>query len=169
LTVDSFKYLPRLIARFYQGLELEPLGTIPWALPKKPLSECKFGLVTSAGLYQKDVDAPFDLEGERREPTWGDPTYRTIPVDIPQGQVGSSHLHYNPQDVLEDVNILLPLERFSELAAEGVIGGLAEKAYSFMGYQGFPPGASQWRETYAPQVAEQLKKEGVDCVFLTPA
>jgi hypothetical protein len=38
-----------------------------------------------------------------------------------------------------------------------------------MGYQGFPPDATAWRETYGPEVAEKFKAEGVDCVLLTPA
>jgi hypothetical protein len=71
--------------------------------------------------------------------------------------------------VLEDVNILLPIHRFQELAAQDEIGGLAEHAYSFMGYQGFPPDTSAWEQTYGPQVAGRLKAEGVDCAFLTPA
>jgi hypothetical protein len=55
------------------------------------------------------------------------------------------------------------------LVAERRIGGLGEQAYSFMGYQGFPPDTTAWQETYGPQVAEKLKAEGVACVLLTPA
>jgi hypothetical protein len=83
--------------------------------------------------------------------------------------VGASHLHISTQDVQSDVNILLPIHRFQALAAEGRIGGLAGHAYSFMGYQGFPPDTTAWRETHGPQVAERFKAEGVDCVLLTPA
>jgi D-proline reductase (dithiol) PrdB len=71
--------------------------------------------------------------------------------------------------VLDDPNILLPIDRFQELVAEGRIAGLADRAYSFMGYQGFPSDSSAWRERYGPQVAEKLKAEHVDCVMLTPA
>ncbi len=71
--------------------------------------------------------------------------------------------------MLEDINILLPVHRFEELDDEGVIGGLAEQNYSFMGFQGYPPDATEWRETTGPRVAERFKSEGVDCVLLTPA
>jgi D-proline reductase (dithiol) PrdB len=169
MPVDSFKYLPRIIAAYYQMTECEPVLPIPWTPLSRPLGDCRFGLVTSGGLYHREVDPPFDLERERREPSWGDPTYRVLPSDIPQAQVGASHLHYSRQDVLQDLNILLPIQRFQELAAEGVIGGLAEHAYSFMGYQGFPPDTAAWQETYGPQVVERFTAEEVNCVLLTPA
>ena len=169
MPVDSFKFLPRLIATFYQATEVQPQEPIPWTLLEKPLAEFVFGLVTSGGLYHKDVEPPFDLEREKAEPTWGDPSFRTIPSDIAQSDVGVSHLHINPKDVLADFNILLPIHRFGELIDEGAIGGLAEKNYSFMGFQGYPPDATAWRDTYGPQVAERFKGEGVECVLLTPA
>jgi len=169
MPVDSFKYLPRLIATLYQMTDHQPELPIPWTPLARPLPECGFGLVTSGGLYQKGVEPPFDLEREKREPDWGDPTYQAIPVSIRQAELGASHLHINTRDVLADVNILLPIDRFQELVAEGRVGGLAERAYSFMGYQGFPPDATAWRETYGPQVAEKFKTERVDCVLLTPA
>jgi D-proline reductase (dithiol) PrdB len=169
MPVNSFKYLPRIIAAFYQMTDRQPELPIPWTPLSRPLAERKFGLVTSGGLYQRGVEPPFDVEREKQEPMWGDPTYRTLPSDIRQAEVGASHLHLNTRDMLEDFNIVLPIHRFQELAAEGHIGGLAKHAYSFMGYQGFPPNTTAWQETYGPQVAEKLKAEEVDCVLLTPA
>ena len=127
-----------------------------------------FGLLTSGGLYHLGVEPPFDVEREREEPKWGDPTYRTLPIDIRQQEVGASHLHYNTRDVPDDINILLPVHRFQELAAQGRIGGLAQQAYSFMGYQGYPRDTTAWRETYGPEVARKLVAEHVECVLLTP-
>jgi D-proline reductase (dithiol) PrdB len=169
MPVDSFKFLPRIIATFYQMTEVQPQLPIPWTPVPRPLSECVFGLVTSGGLYHKGMEQPFDLEREKNEPTWGDPTFRIIPKNISPGELGVSHLHINTQDVLGDINILLPIHRFQELADEGAIGGLANQNYSFMGFQGYPPNATEWREIYGPQVAERFKSEGVDCVLLTPA
>jgi len=169
MTVDSFKYLPRLIATFYQETDRQPELPIPWTPLPRPLADCKFGLVTSAGLYHQGVEPPFDVERERQEPKWGDPTFRTIPTDVQQAEIGASHLHINTGGVTTDVNILLPIQRFRELVADGAIGGLAEHAYSFMGYQGFPPDTAAWQETYGPQVADELIADQVDCVLLTPA
>ena len=168
MPVDSFKFLPRLITAFYQMIEREPEYPIPWTPLAKPLAACKFGLITSGGLYQKGVEPPFDVAREKQEPTWGDPTYRAIPANIAQAEVGVSHLHLNPVFAEADVNVVLPLHRFQELAAAGEIGGLADEAYSFMGFQGFPPDVSAWQESYAPQVAAKFKAAGVDCILLTP-
>jgi D-proline reductase (dithiol) PrdB len=169
MTVDSFKFLPRILAAFYQMTDQEPAFPIPWTPLPRPLAECRFGLITSGGLYQRGTDPPFDLEREKERPTWGDPTFRAIPVDVQKEEVAVSHLHLNPQDVLEDLNILLPIHRFQELVLAGRIKGLAQRAYSFMGYQGFPPDTAAWEEVYGPQVATFLKAEEVDCVLLTPA
>ena len=97
---------------------------------------------------------------------WGDPTYRRIRRDVPQAQIGASHLHINNRDILADVNIVLPVNQFAELEAQGVIGSLAAVNYSFMGYQ---PNTSEWRERYAPEVAALMKDEAVDAVLLSPA
>ena len=169
MTVDSFKFLPRLIASFYQTTDIQPMAPIPWTPLARSLSECKFGLVTSAGLYHKGTEPPFDLDRERREPTWGDPSYRILPMHLRQDKIGVSHLHVNTSDIEADVNIVLPIHRFPELIESGEIGGLARHAYSFMGYQGFPPDTRAWQSDYGPQVAENLKAEAVDCVFLTPS
>lgn len=166
--VDSFRFLPRLIAAFYQTVEREPRLPIPWTGVERPLSELRFGLVTTGGLYLRGAQAPFDVERERREPTWGDPTYRTIPTAVTQAEIGVSHLHLNPAFAEADVNVVLPLGRFRELAAEGVIGGLADEAYSFMGYQGFPPDTTAWETIYGPEVAAKFQAAGVDCVLITP-
>ncbi len=68
MTVDSFKYLPRLIATFYQMTEREPEYPIPWTPLPGPIADCTFGLVTSGGLFHLGVEAPFDLEREKEEP-----------------------------------------------------------------------------------------------------
>mgnify|MGYP000327268336 FL=1 len=166
--VDSFKFLPRLIATFYRNQQPLVEGEIPWTPLTKPLSQCKLSLITTAGLYCKEVQPPFDTEREQAEPTWGDATYRPIPTDCSPDQIGISHLHINPLPILQDLNVVFPVQRMRELVAEGRIGSLAAQAYSFMGYQGFPPNPRAWLETSAPQVALALQGEGVDGLLLTP-
>jgi len=166
MPVDSFKFLPRSIAAYYQTLVVQKADPIPWAPLAKPVSEARFSLVTTAGIYVKDVEQPFDAEREKREPMWGDPTYRRIPRDVRQDKIVGSHLHINHRDLLEDVNTVLPVNRFVELEDEGVIGSLAPTSYSFMGFQ---PNTAEWRERYGPEVAGLLKDEAVDAVLLAPA
>lgn len=169
MPVDSFKFLPRLIEMFYKMTDIEAHDGIPWTPLGKSIQEAKFGLVTSAGLYDREKDQPFDLERELKEPSWGDPSARLIERSTARDQIGVSHLHLNTEPILQDVNIVLPLDRFEELLDEGEIGGLAEVHFSLMGYQGFPPDSSTWREQTAPQIVSQFKSEAVDCVLLTPA
>jgi D-proline reductase (dithiol) PrdB len=169
MTVDSFKFLPRLIATFYQTTDIQPADPIPWTPLPRPISACKFGLVTSAGLFHKEVEPSFDLQNEQKDPTWGDPSFRVIPTLLNQEEIGVSHLHVNTSGIEKDVNIVLPIHRFQEMVDAGTIGGLARYAYSFMGYQGFPPNTSAWQNDFGPQVVEKLKTENVDCVFLTPS
>jgi D-proline reductase (dithiol) PrdB len=169
MTVDSFKYLPRIIAFYYQKTAKKSDLPTPWTPLSKPIRDSKFGLVTSGGLYNRQTDKPFNIEREEREPTWGDPTFRKIPVDIDPIVIGASHLHIKVDDILNDINILLPIHRFQELVTNAKIGGLNETAYSFMGYQGFPPDSKAWRDVYAPTVAQDFIENGVDCVLLTPA
>jgi D-proline reductase (dithiol) PrdB len=169
MEVDSFKYTSRLVSRYYRMTQIGQDLPIPWTPMAKALNQSKFGLVTSGGLYNPEVDQPFDLDRESREPTWGDPSFRTIPADINPTVIGVSHHHINGSKVRKDMNILLPIQRFQEFVEDGDIGGLAGQAYSFMGYQGYPADQSGWKEHYGPQVADRLIAEEVDCVLLTTA
>ncbi len=166
MPIDSFKYLPGSIAGYYRAMSVQREGPIPWTPLQKPLTETNVALITTAGIYVKGPEPPFDMDGERRNPMWGDPTFRRIPRDVRQEQIGACHLHLNNRDILADVNTVLPLNRLVELEAEGVVGSLAQTNYSFMGYQ---TDLTEWKEKYAPEVAGLMKDEAVDAVLLAPA
>lgn len=76
---DSYKFLPRSFRPEFEAVPDQPGLEAPPARPAVPLREAKVALLTSAGLYLKDRQPPFDLDRERREPWWGDPTDRIIP------------------------------------------------------------------------------------------
>jgi D-proline reductase (dithiol) PrdB len=166
MPIDSFRWLPRSIAGFYQAQEVAPYDSIPWTPLRKSLDECRMALVTTAGLYLKGEQQPFDVEREKREPQWGDPTYRVIPSDVRQEQFGVAHLHINTEDVERDVNIVLPLDRVRELVAAGEVGSLAPSHYSFMGYQ---ENTDAWVGQYVPEVSQRMIEEQVDVSLVTPA
>jgi hypothetical protein len=167
--VDSFRFLSPVVRRYYQLSRVEKELPVPFTPLRRPVRESRFGLVTSGGLYHRGHDRPFDADRERREPSWGDPSFRVLPVDMDPADVGVSHLHINARDVLADMNVLLPVRRFSELAAEGRVGGVDPHAYSFMGYQGFPADLGGWKNTHGPAVRDALLAEEVDCVLLSTA
>jgi D-proline reductase (dithiol) PrdB len=166
MTVDSYKYLPRSMKTMYEST---PVTTEPaaWAPLTKPLSKCRLALMTSAGVYLKDSQEGFDEEREWQNPEWGDPTYREIPSGVRQEQIGCSHLHINHEDLLEDVNVVLPIRAFQKLEAKGVIGELAPVHYSFMGYQ--ERQLKDWREVQGPELVAKLKERAVDVLLLAPA
>ena len=133
-----------------------PLGPPVWTAPSRPLNELRIALVTTAGLHFRN-DTAFDF---------ADASYRLIPGNEDADNLVMSHSSVNFDKVgfAEDVNLVFPIERFRELAAEHTIGSLAQIHYSFMG-AGLEPSAY---EQAASQVAGLLKKDQVDAVFLTP-
>ena len=63
----------------------------------------------------------------------------------------------------EDWNVVFPLDRLNELAAEGTIGSVAATHYSFMGATD-----PLQMEPYARELAVRLKADAVDAVILPP-
>jgi D-proline reductase (dithiol) PrdB len=165
MPVDSYKWLPPSLKAYYANMSVPAPEGVPWTPFTRPLPEARIALVTTAGINVRGVEPPFDYEREWDNPMWGDPTYRTLPRDLRQEQVQTGHLHINNDDIDRDVNIALPVHRMRELVAAGVIGSLAPRAFSFMGYQ---PDTTEWRERYGPEVGRKLKDDAVDGVLLTP-
>lgn len=167
-TVDGFRFLPPSLAawiRRYHIPETEFKGDIPWTPMATPLNHATLALVTTAGVSLKS-DPPFDMEREKREPTWGDRSFRMIPRETTAQDVTVNHLHINTGYILQDINVMLPLARMAEFEQEGLIGRLAPTSYSFYGFQ--------WKNTefieeaIAP-MARRMQDERVGAVLLTPA
>lgn len=140
-------------------------GHIPWTPLTKPLNQSSFALVTSAGINHR-TDPPFDMEREKKEPMWGDPSYRIIPKGTTSVDIEVNHLHINTDYIKQDINVMLPLQRMAELEADGIIGRLASTAYSFYGFQ---LAGKEFLNTAIKPMAEQMKEEGAEAVILTPA
>lgn len=166
-TVNGFRFMPPSLAAWIgSSIPEKPFsGDIPWTPLVKPLAQTTFALMTSAGISLK-TEPPFDMARERREPTWGDPTFRAIPREAGEGDVEVNHLHITTDFIKQDLNVILPLARFAELERRGRIGRLAPTSYSYYGYQ--PDPAVLLQETM-PLVAERMRAEGVEAVLLTPA
>ncbi|HOO38842.1 MAG TPA: glycine/sarcosine/betaine reductase selenoprotein B family protein [Deltaproteobacteria bacterium] len=165
--VDGFRFMPPALRAWLMKdiPEMDFTGDIPWTPLKKPLAETTFSLMTSAGISLKG-DEPFDMDREKREPTWGDPTHREIPRDTSEADIEVNHLHINTGYILEDLNVMLPMRRFSEFEDEGIIERLARTCYSYYGYQ---LDSAYLLEQTMPKVAARMRQEGVEAVLLTPA
>lgn len=144
---------------------LEKPRPIPWTPLPKPLSECSVTLLSSAGIALK-TDQPFDQEGERRNPWWGDPSFRILPNTATEKDVRLYHLHVDPSYAAQDLNCLFPLQRLQELEQAGEIGRSTPRHYSIMGYI-LQPGELLNQTT--PAIIRNLKEDGADVVVLVPA
>ena len=115
-TVDSYRFISGITKRMIKSwISMERPREIPWTPLAKPLSECTVSLISSAGIALK-TDRPFDQEGERRNPWWGDPSYRILPNTATSQDVRLYHLHIDPSCAEQDLNCLFPLQRLQELA-----------------------------------------------------
>ncbi|HEY3312796.1 MAG TPA: glycine/sarcosine/betaine reductase selenoprotein B family protein [Anaerolineales bacterium] len=166
MPVDSYKYLDILTRQMaLSWIKMAVPGLIPWTPLSRPLADCTVALVSSGGIAQK-TDLPFDQESERKNPWWGDPTYRVIPRSVTEQDVEIYHLHINPNFARQDLNCLLPIQRLNELETERVIGKSAMLHYSYMGYILQP---QTLLEESVPQIIRSLRDERVDIVVLVPA
>ena len=165
--VDGFLFMPpALRAWISKDIPDQPFsGKIPWTPLEKSISATTFALMTSAGISMKS-EPLFDMEREKTEPTWGDPSYREIPKTATERDIEVNHLHVNTAYIEQDINVMLPLARFQEFEQEGLIGKLAQTCYSYYGYQLDP--TVLLNETM-PQVADRMRQENVEAVLLTPA
>jgi D-proline reductase (dithiol) PrdB len=146
--------LPPAVAKRYAELDCPNFTTAPW-VNGPPLAERRVAIVSSAGLVVKG-EKPF--RGR-------DPDYRVIPSETRPEQLMFSHISINldRSGFQEDWNVVFPLDRLREFAAEGVIGSVAATHYSFMGATD-----PVQMEPYARDVASRLKADGVDAALLSP-
>ena len=126
----------------------------------KPIREARIAMVTTCGVHRQE-DPPFNLKSRT-----GDPTYREIPHDAALNALRLSHVGYNTHRVSEDINCVFPLERLRELQAQGILGSVNHRHFSFMGYI---PVVEQLLGEIGPAVAQKLLADGVHLVLLAPA
>ncbi len=166
-TVNGFHFMPPSLSAWIGKSipEKEFEKHIPWTPLKKPLAETVFSLMTSAGINMQ-ADPDFNMDRERQEPTWGDPSYRQISSSARESDIHVNHLHINTDYIKQDINVMLPLQRFQEFEADNIIGALAPTVYSYYGYQMDP---TELIENAMPQVVADMHRDGVEAVLLTPA
>ena len=142
-----------------KGLQSEiyvPITPPPvWTPVTKELKDMTVAFATAAGVHLI-TDPKFNLAG--------DFSFRAIPVDTPVSDLMVSHGGYDNGDVNKDINCMFPIDRLRELAAEGFIKAAAPMHFGFMGGGG---NQEKFTQETGPEIARQLKEEGVDAVVLT--
>lgn len=136
------------------NLECPTFETHPWALGPA-LAQRRVAIISTAGLHRRN-DKPF---------SWGSKDYRVIPGSLSANELVMSHVsaNFDRTGFQQDLNVIFPLDRLRELAAERTIGSVADFHYSFMGAT--PP---QEMEPIARSLASLLKRDHVDAVLLVP-
>ena len=130
---------------------------MPFVRPTKPLDESRLALVTTGGVHLPEGPR-FDIDDPR-----GDFSYREIPPDA--YALTWTHAYFAP-DRGTDLDAVFPLWTLRGLVAEGVVGELGPRHFSFMGAIHEP---GPLVERTAPEVAGKLAEDGVDAVLLTPS
>jgi D-proline reductase (dithiol) PrdB len=144
----------------YPGSMITKVTLIPLAQLTKPLSEARLSFVSTAGIQPKGT-MPFDTV----HPV-GDYTFRPVPSNSRPSDLEIHQLKYPTHGAKRDLNVIFPIERLQEFAAEGIIGGLTENFFSFIGYN-MNPKLLEW--TLAENIAEAVEAEKPDAVLLSPA
>ena len=165
-SVDPYRYLPFMTRQIMQAWAARehPPEQVPWSALTKPLAGCRIALISSAGISLR-TDEPFDQQGERDNPWWGDPSCRELPADLTENDVRFSHLHVDCTPSEQDLDVVLPLRRLRELVEEGVLGEVSSRHFSIMGYI---LDATELCNTTAPQLSKELLDDDVDLVLLVP-
>ncbi|MDF1555390.1 MAG: glycine/sarcosine/betaine reductase selenoprotein B family protein [Deferrisomatales bacterium] len=161
LLAKAFTALPSLAVRWAKQLE-QDAAHIPWAEAKTPLHRARVALITTGGVHHIG-DAPFDMQ----DPD-GDPSYREVPLGAAPGELTITHDYYNHADARDDLNLVLPVDRFRTLQQQGAVGAVHPVAYSFMGHIDGSH-VDTLRKKTAPEVARRLRNAKVDYALLVPA
>jgi D-proline reductase (dithiol) PrdB len=131
------------------------VGEVPWTPLRRSLADSTVVLISTGGVHLRS-DRPFNLNS--------DPTFRVIPKDARPADLAISHQAYDRTDALRDINLVFPIQRLRELAAEEVIGRVAEDHYGF-GLMGSAKGLMP----AIKEVARRISEAGVDLALLVPA
>lgn len=127
----------------------------------KPLSDCRAVLVTTAGLHLRQ-DKPFSGSF-----LVSDCSFRELPASARLADMAISHTskEFDRSGIMDDLNVVYPIDRLAELVEQRKLGSLASAHYSFMGSL---PRVGDLKKKTAPEVAGLLRSDNVDLALLTP-
>ncbi len=155
---SEFSLTIRLFLKAYQWRKIDP---VPWAPLKKPLSQSKLALVSSAGFVLPD-QPHFDesIKG-------GDTSFREIPSAVDVKTLVETHRSesFDHAGLQKDPNVGFPIDRVHELAASGRIGSVNHRHLSCMGSITAP---GRLIHNTAPPAVRLLVEDQVDAALLVP-
>ena len=121
-----------------------------------PLELARVAIVTTAGLIGPEGG------------TWTlGQAYVVHPDECRDLRLAHASSNFDRSGFAADMNVVYPIDRLHEMAAEGRIGSVAAQHLSFMGAQ--PDHVLETlRLDTGPAAAKILREDGVDVVVLTP-
>lgn len=128
---------------------------VPFTPYDKDLASATVALVCATGVFLEDQE-PFPVEDP------GDTTYRIIPGDAEPSAMKIVHGHYDHSEADGDPNIVFPLATLRELVADGFIGAVNDKHYSY----GFTTKLKELYETTFPEIADKIERSKAKLVVL---
>jgi D-proline reductase (dithiol) PrdB len=159
--VSRWPALAARVAGAWQPTAPRDAHVVPWTPVRKPLSDCTVAIVTTAGVHHREHE-PFNMADQM-----GDPTFRVIDARRPNETLAITHDYYDHTDAERDINIVYPIDRLRELAAEGHVGRVSDVNVGLMGHIDGPHVDTLVTAT-APAVAALLREAGADVVLLVP-
>lgn len=161
LITKAATWIPGLRAHLVRSYKAWEAQDTPWTPVTKPLAQSTIAMVTTAGVHHRH-QAPFDMT----DPD-GDPTYRVLDSATIADDYVITHDYYDHRDADKDLNIVLPIRRLAEMAAAGIIGGVANRHMGFMGHIDKQHILTLINRG-APETARLFRSDQVDAVLLIP-
>jgi D-proline reductase (dithiol) PrdB len=162
--MDPIRYVERL-NRFYRSQGFPAYDwTVNESAPltplRKPLARCRVSMLTAGGVSRCEAP-PWNPRARN------DLRLDEVASDAPSDAFQIHDDYYDHRDADRDLNCLFPIDRLRELAAEGLVGGLAPRLWS--GFMGRIYKRSAVIGAAAPALARELEKDRVDLFVLVPA
>lgn len=126
---------------------------IPYTPLKRPLKDCRVGLVTTSGAYVDGMEAFTD----------NDLTFRMIPTDTDTKRIRFVPGHFDTSKGALDANIMFPLDRIRELLSACEIGKITDFHVSM----GLTTELRKLKEQVSWEIAEAVMKMRPDVIVLT--
>ena len=144
--------MPAVGRGFISRLEKYTFDNPACTIPKEKSSR-RVSIVSSAAISRRG-DKPF---------SWLANNHRVIEKDNLDLVMTHVAVEYDRTAWQQDINTILPIDRLEEMAKNGEIGSVSNEHYSFIGSSD-----PIKMERSAKEVAERMKDDAVDTVFLVP-
>ena len=144
--------MPSVGRGFITRLQKYSFDNPSWTDPSK--SDDRRVSIVSTAAISKRGDKPF---------SWLANNHRVIEKDNLDLVMTHVAVEYDRTAWQQDLNTILPIQRLEEMAEKGEIGSVSNEHYSFIGSSD----PIKMKKS-AKEVADRMKKDAVDTVFLVP-